>query len=143
MRQVADKSLCHFLVCYLNPCAFPALFEFLLTEWRKKNKKKTSIQRIHAVCLWKQRCGKWGERNVHLFTLNGLHAHTSWRGFFVIRLNWCRNFFTWDFCWEFKAWAWESVMCLSKYKFMSTSNSTGSRRVNISKRKKILLIWSY
>lgn len=33
--RLADKSLCHFPVCCLNPYAFPGLFEFLLTSRRK------------------------------------------------------------------------------------------------------------
>ena len=56
LRQVADKSLCHFLVCLLNPYAFySTLFEFLLT--REKRQKKI-LQHFHAVRLRSQRRGK-------------------------------------------------------------------------------------
>jgi hypothetical protein len=79
LRQVADKSLCHFLVCLLNPYAFySTLFEFLLTE--SERKKSFSILMLF-VCQAKD---VENERKFSPFThstSNGLHAHTSWKDF--------------------------------------------------------------
>lgn len=111
LRQVADKSLRHFLESYASSILTYALFEFLLIR-SKKNKPPTySCHSLMKAKMWKAVCARRPmerKKSRKIFTFrsppDGLLAHTSWRDFFVVRLNWCREISSRDFCREFEAW---------------------------------------
>lgn len=92
-RQVADKSLCHFLVCSLNPDAFySTLFEFLLTTKRRGRGK--ILQQYSCCSFTKAELWKMGKNQERILTFYLFRITRSYlmEGFFVIRLNWCRIF---------------------------------------------------